>query len=45
MLRPVADQGANLVPALERQRETLKLLGAVDRVEHPRPADVLRAAV
>jgi hypothetical protein len=44
VLRPIADQGANLVTAIKRQCETLKLLGAVDRVKHSRPADVLRAA-
>ena len=43
--RPVADQVADLAAALERQGETLELLGAVDRVEHPRAADVLRATL
>lgn len=41
-LGPVTDQGADRAALLERQRETLKQLGAVDRVEHPRPTDVLR---
>ena len=40
-----ADQGADVSPALQGQREALEPLGAVDRVEHPRPADILRAAL
>ena len=44
-LRSVADQGADLGAALERQGKPLEHLGPIDRVEHPRPADVLRAAL
>ncbi len=40
----VADQVADLAAALQRQGEALEFLGAVDRVEHPGPADLLRAA-
>src|SRR5262249_19199951 len=42
VLRSVADQGPDLVPALQRESEALKSLGTVNGVEHPSPTNVLR---
>ena len=43
--RPFADQRLNFIAAFQGQRKTLKLLGPIDRVEHSRPTNVLRAAL
>ncbi len=45
MLGPFADEGANLIAARQREREAPEALGAVDRMEHPRPADIRRVAL
>src|SRR5262249_30681144 len=41
----LADQFADLSPALQPQLEALKLLGTVDRVEHAGPAQFLVASL